>query len=309
MHIGLFVIPRFGFLGLGAVMEVLFQYARRLPENQLSWEIIAVDRTPVLASSGATVLPDRSIDEVAEFHSIIVFGARGAWEYSDHRVLKWLRRQAGRGTRLGAVTSGAWLLARAGLLNGFRCAIHWQDIEAFREAYPRVRITSDIFSIDDRRFSCSGGHVASDMTLHLLSRWFDPIVATEVREVLLHERLRDPAELQRFALDQRLAISNPHLLQAIEIMERSTDDPPDVGQLCAETGLSQRRIEQLFRQHFDKTPKQYQLELRLTRARDLLAATTLPIREIALITGFRNPGHFSTAFGKQFDKSPSSVRK
>lgn len=309
MHIGLFVIPRFGFLGLGAVMEVLFQYAGRLPGNQLSWEIVAIDKAPVLASSGATVLPDRTIDEGVEFHSIIVFGARGAWEYADARALKWLRRQANRGTRLGTVMSGAWILARAGLLDGYRCAVHWQDIEAFREVYPRVRISADIFSIDDRRFSCSGGHAAADMTLHLLSQSFDPLVATEVREVLLHERLRDPGEMQRFPLDQRLSTANPQLLRAVEILETNTDEPPDVAQLCARTGLSQRRIEQLFRQHFDKTPKQYQLELRLRRARDLLAATTLPVREVALITGFRNPGHFATAFGKQFDRSPSSMRK
>jgi len=309
MHIGLFIIPRFGFLGLGAVMEVLFQYAKRMPGQQLSWEIVAVEKTAVPASSGAFVLPDRTIDEDIRFHSIIVFGAQGAWEYADARALKWLRRQARRGTRLGTVMSGAWILARAGLLDGFRCAVHWQDIEAFRETYPRVGISADIFSIDDKRFSCSGGHVAADMMLHLLSRWFDPVVATEVREVLLHERLRDPEEGQRFTLHERLAISNPHLLQAVEILENSTDDPPHIEQLGAETGLSQRRIEQLFRQYFDRTPKQYQLELRLTRARDLLAATTLPVREIALITGFRNPGHFSTAFSKQFNMPPSSMRK
>jgi transcriptional regulator GlxA family with amidase domain len=279
-----------------------------LPENQLSWETVAIDNASVSASSGAVVLPDRTIDEDVKFHSIIVFGAQGAWGYTDSRVLKWLRRHASRGTHMGRVMSGAWILARAGLLNGYRCAVHWQDIEAFREVYPLVEISSDIFSFDDQRFSCSGGHVASDMMLHLLSRWFDPLVTTEVREVLLHERLRDPEEMQRFSLDTRLAISNPSLLQVVEIMEGSTDSPPHIDQICAETRLSQRRIEQLFRQYFNKTPKQYQLELRLNRARDLLLATTLPVREIAPITGFSNPGHFSTAFGKMFNMPPSSVR-
>lgn len=309
MHIGLLVIPQFGLLGLGAVMEVLYQFSKRLPENQLTWEIVTADKRAVTASSGAAIQPGCTIDADVNYHSIIVFGAQGAWEYSDNRVFNWLRFHASRGTRFGTVMSGAWVLAKAGLLNGFRCSVHWQDIEAFKEVYPLVKISSDIYSIDDQRFSCSGGHVASDMTLHLLSQWFDQDIVTEVREVLLHERLRDPGESQRFSLDKRLATSNPYLLQFVEKLESSTDNPLQVEQICAEIGLSQRRIEQLFQQHFNKTPKQYQLEWRLTRARDLLVATTLPVREIALITGFHNLGHFSTAFGKLFKMPPSSVRK
>jgi len=309
MHVGLLIIPGFGLLGLAACMEVMFQFAERLPRGQLSWEIVARDPDRVVALNGASVQPDRSIDHEAKYHCIIAFGARGAATYDDRKVLGWLRYHARHGARMGSVMSGAWLLARAGLLNGCRCSIHWQEIEAFREDYPEVVTSADIYVDDGQRFSCAGGHAAADMMLHVLSQWFDPVHATAVREALLHERLRQPNEMQRLSLNERTGVRNPYVLRVVEQMETCTDSPRPIGAICASVGLSQRRVEQLFREHFGKTPLQCQLEIRLRRARDLLAATTLSIREIALMTGFRNPSHFASVFAKQFGVSPSGVRK
>ncbi len=309
MHIGLFLVPGFGFLGLAAIMEILFQANKRLPDGTITWETLSANNETVVASSGASLQPDRSLVAAEHYDVVIVFGAAGAASYSDRAVSNWLRFQDAHGARLGSVMSGAWLLAQAGLLNDFRCSIHWQEIEAFAEAFPMVKTSSDIYVIDRSRFSCSGGHVCADMMLYLLSEWFGPEIVTEVRETLFHDRLRDPGEAQRFALESRIGSANPFVLRAIEIFETHTDNPPTIEQVSRKVGVSQRRLEQLFARHFRRTPKQYQLQLRLERAKSLLVATALPIREIALITGFQNPRHFSTAYKNQFGQAPSSARK
>ena len=139
MHVGLFIIPRFGFLGLAAVMEVMFQFSKRLPDRQITWETVATKNENVVASSGASVNPDRTVAQNAKYDCIIAFGAQGAAGFADPRALNWLRYHERHGASMGSVMSGAWVLAKAGLLNGFRCSVHWQELEAFREQYPKVK--------------------------------------------------------------------------------------------------------------------------------------------------------------------------
>jgi transcriptional regulator GlxA family with amidase domain len=195
------------------------------------------------------------------------------------------------------------------LLDGFRCTVHWENLDAFREDFPDLDVTGELFEIDGPRLTCSGGTASLDMMLSLIAQSHGRDLAAQVAEQFIHERIRDTHDHQRMSLQGRLGISHPKLLQVITMMEAHLEEPLARAELARRAGLSTRQLERLFRRYLGRTPTRYYLELRLHRARALLTQTAMSILNVALACGFVSASHFSKCYREFFHKMPREERQ
>jgi len=308
-HFGFLLLPRFSSMPFTSAMEML-RAANRLSGKPLySWSVIAPDTAPAVASSGVRVLPDFAIDQVERIDNLIVVAGMEVERIDDKRVFNFLRRIARQGSRVGAVSTGSYVLARAGLLDGYRCTIHWENIPGFKEAFPQLEVTDELFEVDRNRFTCAGGTAALDLMLSVIALDHGRELATACAEAFMHERIRDRHDPQRMALRARLGVSHPKLLKVIELMEGSLEEPLPRSRLARQTGLSTRQLERLFRKYLQRTPTRYYLELRLAKARTLLLQTSLSVLDVALACGFVSASHFSKCYREFYAKTPRQERQ
>ncbi|MNZ66624.1 HTH-type transcriptional regulator CdhR [compost metagenome] len=229
---------------------------------------------------------------------------------NDRHLIDWLRKLARHGVPLGGICTGSHLLASADLLRGYRCTIHWEDIEQLKDKFPGIVISNQLFELDRDRYTCSGGTAAMDMTLQLIAREPKGVeIATRAAELLLCDRMRGSREQQRVPLRQKLGNAQPKLSQIVAIMEANLEEPLELEELAQLNEVSVRQLERLFSKYLERTPSQYYLELRLNRARDLLLRSEAQIREVALSCGFASPAHFSKCYSRFFGCSPRGQRK
>jgi len=305
---GFYLHRNFTMMAFTSAVEPL-RAANRLAGAALyQWKIISRDGKPVASSSGIEVLPHLRIEEVERLPNLVVVSGIDAHSFDDKAVIAWLRKLARNGCRLGALSTGSYLLARAGLLDGHRCTIHWENLSGFREDFPDLDVTGELFEIDKKRFTCSGGTAALDVMLSLIAEEHNRELATQVAEQFIHERIRDTHDHQRMDLRGRLGISHPKLLKVVGLMEQNLEEPMPRADLARRTGLSIRQLERLFRKYMSRTPTRYYQELRLQRARTLLKQTSLSVLDVALACGFVSASHFSKCYREFFDKTPREER-
>jgi len=284
--------------------------ANRLTGKSLyQWRTLSAGGGPVVASNGVQVIADADLQAPVAEQTLFVCAGVDAERYDDSDTFSRLRQLARSGVALGGVCTGSITLARAGLLKGYRCTIHWENVEGFREAWPDLNITATLFEIDRNRYTCSGGTAPLDMMIHSISRDYAEDLALEVAEQMLHNIVRHPHDPQRLSLQYRTRISHPKLLASIAYMEAYLETPVSVNEIGASVGLSPRQLERLFRDQLGKPPSRYYLELRLKRARLLLRQTPMPIVQIAIASGFSGASHFAKCYREFFNRSPRDERE
>ena len=225
---------------------------------------------------------------------------------SDLPLAAALARQS---VAIGGVSGGAYVLARSGLLDGYRATIHWEHLPAFSEEFPHVSVERNLFVIDRDRLTCAGGIAALDLMHALIERDHGHDLAAAVSEWYLHTEVRSGSVPQRMTLRERFGVSNPKLLKALSEIERRIEEPPGRDELAAVAGTSVRQLERLFAQHLGTTMGVHGLRVRLTRARELLRQTSKPVLDIAVMCGFTSVSHFSRAYRVAFGHPPRAERQ
>lgn len=302
------LVPDFSMMAFTASIEPL-RVANRMAGRVLyTWGTVSVDGGPVTASNGVPVMADAAIGARPAPGIAIVCAGLRAERFREPAATAWLRGLARSGTMLGGVCTGALVLARAGLLDGYRCTIHWENMEGFVEEFPGQDITATMFEIDRDRLTCSGGTAPLDMMVHLIARDHGEALAVAVAEQMLHVQVRHPGDPQRMSLQYRTGISHPKLLAAIAAMEAHLEAPLPLDELAGQVGLSPRQLERLFRLHIGRPPSRYYQELRLKRARLLLLQTPMPVIQVAVACGFASASHFTQCYRTQFGRSPRAER-
>ncbi len=303
------LLPHFSMLAFTSCVEPL-RTANRLSGRSLyAWTLLSVDGGPARASNGIRVLPDQSMEAPGQRADAVVVCSGVRMEgFRDSAVLAWLRRQARTGAALGGLCTGALVLARAGLLKGRRCTLHWENMEGFAEEFPDLEITATLFEIDGDRFTCAGGAAALDMTIALIRAEHGAELAATVADALIHTGVRNPDDPQRLALRDRVGVSQPKVLAAIACMEANLETPLALDDLAADVGVSARQLERLFQKHMRTTPARYYLSLRLWRARALLQQTALTVLQVAVASGFTSASHFSRCYRAFFGHAPKRGR-
>ncbi len=306
--IGFLLLPEFSMIAFTAAIEPL-RSANRLSRKTLyQWSSLSLDGLPITASNGVTLTPDTALRNAHDCDVVFVCAGLQPQKHLSQPLRNELRALSLRGKSLGALCTGSFALAYAGLLTGYKCTIHWEDIETFKEIYPNLDITATVFEIDRNRFTCAGGTTPLDMMIYAIKLDFGDTLALNVAEQMLHNNVREPRATQRMALEYRTGIRHPKLLAAIAYMEAYTEHPIKLDALAAHVDLSLRQLERLFKSHLKSSPGQYYLGIRLHRARQFLRRTSMSILEVSLASGFNSASHFSESYKRRFGHTPQSER-
>jgi transcriptional regulator GlxA family with amidase domain len=308
MRVALILLPEFTLLPVTSVIDPMRLANRQSEEELYHWTTHSVDGKPVTASNGITLMPDGNLDRIHEHATVIVCSGTNVQKYEDKTLFNWLRKAARRGASLGAVCTGAQLLASSGLLNGYTCTIHWENQPGFNEQFPDINVTSSLYEIDRDRFTSAGGTSALDMMLAMIASQHGAALASLVAEEMLHSPIRQPDEHQRMSLPARIGARHPKMVGIIEQMEKNLEDPLPPSVLAQQADLSTRQLERLFRRYLDRSPKRYYLELRLKKARSLLLQTNMSVINVALACGFSSPSHFSKCYRTFYSRTPYRER-
>ena len=293
------LVPELSMMSLASAIEPLRSLNRLVGREAYAWRLASLDGSPVSASNGVVFSAQHSDEALARAHYLFVCGGPRIQSPDERRYLAVLRQAARRGIAVGSLSTGTYLLARAGLLDGYRCTIHWENRPAFEEAFPELRCTSKIYEIDRDRLTCSGGTAAMDMMLQLIADRHGPDLARSVANQFHHERIRGEKDDQRGGRLETLA----HLPAKLRI-----EDPMPLPEVAKRVALSSRQLERLFLRHVRTTPLRYYMQLRVERARELLLYSDKPIIEIAVSAGFASASHFTAWYKRSFGVRPSEVR-
>lgn len=306
--IGLVPIPNFSMIAFTGATEALRLANRCTGRKLYEWHLYTADGAPVRASNGIELTPEGSLEQARRLDVVMVCGGVRAREFDSRAMRPWLRRMARNGLEIGALCTATHVLARAGLLDGHRCTIHWENLAGFVEEFPDIEVTNELFEIDRNRFTCSGGTAAIDLMLNVIARQHGHELAAAVADQFLHDRIRDQNDHQRMSLAARLGVRHPKLLGVIETMWANLEEPRDRSELARGAGLSTRQLERLFHKYLGRSPARFYLQLRLDRARLLLLQTDMSVIDVALACGFVSASHFSKCYRDYFGRTPRRER-
>ena len=317
-NIGFILLPRFSLAALGSALGIIEAVNDVSGEKILVVQVLAETdpaagasqsgRTDVASASQISVLTSAGGDDISRLDVLFVVGDAPLPEAGHQDLLSRLNVAAAAGVALGGIGTGAWVLARAGLLDGYRATIHWPYTALFAERFPNVVVSSHVFEIDRNRFTAAGGQAAQDLMLALTTSRLGAEVTAEVMDQLGIERARAADERQRVPLSARIGGGQPKLTEAVCLMEANFEEPLPTEEIARLVGVSRRQLERLFKQHLDSLPSRYYLEMRLTRARQLLRETSQSILQIGLACGFSSGPHFSSAYRAHFALTPRDER-
>lgn len=300
-------LPRFTLLAFSSAIEPL-RIANQLTQQPLyRWNLVSMDGAPVESSAGVRIEVNQGLVPLHRETTVVVCSGTDASEAADRKVLNWLRLHAKQGGGIGAICTGAYTLARAGLLGEDSPAVHWENRPAFRELFD-VEPLHQLYVIGKKHFSCAGGEAGVDMMLALIARDHGQKLADAVAEMCLHARHRGADVAQKAVYPAAMAVRHPAVVKVIAVMKENIAAPLDQDDLARIFGRTPRHLERIFKAAMQETPKSYYLGLRLQEARNLLSDTTLSILEVAIATGFNSRSSFSKAYKNRFGGSPSVLR-
>lgn len=310
-----FLVPEFTMVAFATAIEPLRIANRMLGYDAYRWRLASTDGNAVAASNGVLCTVNTSLDDERRKMAgpdrpsmVIVCSGVNVEKFGSKSALAWLREEYNRGVAVGGLCTGAHVLAAAGLLANRRCAIHWENLPGFAEAFPKANVFADLFEVDQNIYTCAGGTAALDMMLKLIGDDFDDHVVNRICEQVLTDRVRSPTDRQRLPLRARLGVQNSKVLTIIELMEANLSEPLSLVDIADHVGLSRRQIERLFRIEMGRSPARYYLEIRLDRARHLLIQSSLPVVEVAVACGFVSASHFSKCYRELYARSPQQER-
>ncbi|MEQ5843178.1 AraC family transcriptional regulator [Paraburkholderia acidicola] len=306
--ISFLLLPGFSAIGFMSAVEPL-RVANRFRENLYRWHILSVDGAPVAASNGISLNAEAAFDTVDHAHTVFIVAGFDPLACYSRALAGWLRRLAQAGATLGGIDTGSFVLAEAGLFGAAdSLTVHWEALPAFRERYPALQASQELFEIGARRITCAGGTASIDMMLDLIGRSHGAALASAVSEQFVVSRIRQRSDHQRMEIAARYGVHNRKLIQVIGVMEQHMEEPLAPDALAQEIGVTRRQLERLFCSSLKDTPTHFYLQLRLNRARELLQQTDMTITSICVACGFESPSHFSRTYRAKFGASPRRDR-
>jgi transcriptional regulator GlxA family with amidase domain len=283
---GFFLVPGFSMLSLAAAVEPLRMANAQAEDELYQWEFLSWDDLPVSASNQMVTASTINLGQIKELDVLLIVAGINVSSYGDDVFFAWLRQAARQVNLLGSTSTGSLLLAKAKLLRHKTCTIHWEYVDSFREQFPDVWMSGELYEFDGNLFTCSGGSAGLDMMLQIIADQHGYELALLVAEQYMHPHIRPPHQDQRMRLQSRLNINNPRLVKAIDIMRHNLDVPLTCQELADASNMSARQMERLFKQYLQHSPGQYYLHLRLEKTRQLLRQSSLSVLQVATACGF-----------------------
>jgi len=307
LEIAALVLPRASILEVASVLDPLRNANRHLGRAGFRWRVVSPDGAPVPLTCGIELPAVGPLAAARGADVLIVIAGYNQSEIATRPLIAGIRRMAGRFRAVGAVDAGPWVLARAGLLDGHRATVHWEDLEDFAQAHPAIDVVPDRYVISRNRFTAGGAAPAADLMLHLIGARCGAALAGQVAASFLYEAQADGARPQRPGILP--SARDPRLAAALRQMSMHLEEVLPLDAIARAQGLSLRRLEQLFRAGMGQGPGAAYLELRLQAAQRMVTDTRHSLQEVALRCGFVDPTSFSRAFRRRFGAPPGAVRK
>ncbi|RAZ83493.1 GlxA family transcriptional regulator [Cereibacter johrii] len=302
------LLDRFTMISFAGAIEPL-RIANRVAGRPLyAWALAGENGAEAVCSNGAAFRLDMGLEEIDREDVLLVCGGIDVQKATTRPVVNWLRREARRGVTIGGLCTGAYALAKAGLLDGRKATIHWENQDGFTEEFEEVRLTKSVFVMDGNRLTTAGGTASIDMMLKIIARDHGDDIANTVADQLIYSSIRTDQDTQRLSIPTRIGVRHPKLSEVIRKMEANIEDPISPADLAEEVGMSTRQLERLFRRYLNRSPKRYYMELRLQKARNLLMQTDMSVINVALACGFASPSHFSKCYRAHYATTPYRER-
>ncbi|MEM7429936.1 MAG: GlxA family transcriptional regulator [Pseudomonadota bacterium] len=302
------LFPKFSMIGLTSALEPL-RVVNRYGAPEFSWTFVSADGEPVDASNGIPVSADHSVSSMPKPDIALFCASYEAEQGISRPVLACARRLARQGVQLGGVDSGQIMLAEAGVLDGYRVAVHWETVAGFRETYRQVDVTNSAYEIDRDRLTAATGSAAIDMMLDFIGRELGQQQALFAAEQLGHRPVPGEVTEARLPPEIRYQVDHPRVVRVLRAMEENAEDLLSTADLARIGGISVRQMERLFAQHLNQPPRQLYREIRLIRAERLLTYSKLPVTDVAVACGFTSVAEFSRAYKRQHGSPPSRHRR
>ncbi len=310
MRIGFILTPGYALMSLASAVEPL-RAANDLAGHMLYDCRYFSVRGGFMASTsggGFETLP-LNPSHMTGLDLVLVVAGGNPMLYQDPALDRSLRLLQQRRVRLGGISGGAAILAKAGLMAGRRFTLHWTHIDPLIEYAPDLLIERAIYVIDRDRYTCAGGVAAMDMMGALIASAHGAGLARAVSDWFIHPRLRTADEPQQTRPGQRFNLHHPVLESAVDLMSTHLADPLSPQQLATLAGCSTRQLQRLFTQHLGIPMTGFYRNLRLEKADELLRQSALPVLDIALLTGFSSAAHFTRCYAERYRLPPSKRRK
>jgi len=302
------LLENFTLLCFSAAVESL-RIANRMADARLYEWVLAGDGGGTGTSSARAALKvDLDLGDLRRDDVVMICAGMDVQAATTKRVLNWIRREARRGLKVGGLCTAAYTVAKAGLLDGKRATIHWENHDSFFEEFEDVELTKSVFVIDGNRMTTAGGTSSIDLMLKIIADDHGDKLANEVADQLIYSSIRTDQDTQRLSVPTRIGVRHPKLSHVIQMMESNIEEPISPSTLAQEVGMSTRQLERLFRRYLNRSPKRYYMELRLQKARNLLMQTDMTVINVALACGFTSPSHFSKCYRAHYNTTPYRER-
>ena len=301
------LIENFSLLSFAGAVDAL-RIANRIAPKSYTWSLTSETGSAVSCSANISYNVDSGFLELGRDDTIILCGGVNIQVATTKRLLNWLRREARKGVKMVALCTASYSLAKAGLLNGKKATIHWENQDSFSEEFEEIELTKTVFVVDGNRMTTAGGTSSIDLMLQLIANDLGEEKANYVADQLIYSSIRTNEDEQRLSIPTRIGVRHPKLSRVIQTMEVNIEDPISPSDLASNVGMSTRQLERLFRRYLNKSPKRYYMGLRLQKARNLLMQTDMSVINVALSCGFSSPSHFSKCYRSHYKTTPYRER-
>jgi len=302
------LLENFTLLSFASAVECLRIANRMIGRKAYAWQVVGEDGGTCTSSAGAVFALDGGLEDLGRDDTVMICGGIDVQTATTKKLLAWLRREARKGLIVGGLCTAAHTLAKAGLLDGKRATIHWENQDSFAEDFEEVSLTKSVFVADGNRLTTAGGTSSIDLMLKLIADDHGEDIANAVADQLIYSSIRTDQDTQRLSVPTRIGVRHPKLSQVIRQMEGNIEEPISPSILARDVGMSTRQLERLFRRYLNRSPKRYYMELRLQKARNLLMQTDMSVINVALACGFASPSHFSKCYRAHYETTPYRER-
>jgi len=312
LRVGFILLNQFTLIPVSGLVESLrfaADVSFRSQQIYCQWDFMTWDNLPVTASCGLPISPTCSLNNLLSYDYIALAG--GMLEETRNppdallELLKELREQ---NRPIISLCSASFVLAKAGLLDGHKAAIHFTIRDEFIQRFPKVNaIDEDSFVDDDGIITCPGG-LAIDLATHIIRKHCGEIRAQKVLKYLLEGGVLEKPPLHTPQTPPHV-YQNQIVSKAIAFMREHLSAATSLTAVADYAGTSTRQLHRAFLSNTHQAPAHYWRKLRLEQARKKLADSSAHVTSIALECGFADASHFIAWFRKQYGETPAAYRK
>ena len=311
LSVGFVLQPSFTLVAFSSFVDALRLAADegdRSRPVRCHWDVLSPDLTPIRASCGVEVTPTRRLDEAGRHDIVVVVGGLiSGGRRIDSRLIEFLKLSARRRVPLAGVCTGSFILARAGLLDGYRACVSWFHYREFTREFPRHDVTSSPLFVTDRdRITCAGGTSVTHLAAHLIERHVGKAESRKALRILIEKAPLPSATPQPAGTE---TAQNVWVRRAMLLLERNVDSRISVADMASELKIGVRQLERVFRAELGMSPAAYARQLRLRHAHQLLLETGRAVSDVASEAGFANAAHFTRRYRAAFGVTPTQARK